>query len=126
MISGADSAALIDEIPVLAASSPDTVEGIEVRDAKELRVKESDRIRAIAANLRLMGAQVEEREDGLRIPGGQILRGAELDRSATTASPWRSGIAALRAEERTLIRGAKSAAISYPAFFPTLDELVTR
>ena len=75
-ISGADSAALIDEIPVLAAIAPYTEQGIEVRDAKELRVKESDRITAVANNLRLMGAQVEEREDGLKIPGGQTLHGA--------------------------------------------------
>src|SRR5579864_693573 len=58
-ISGADSAALIDEIPVLAAVAPYTQQGIEVRDAKELRVKESDRIAAVATNLRLMGARVE-------------------------------------------------------------------
>ena len=78
-ISGGDSAALIDEIPVLAAIAPFTEQGIEVRDAKELRVKESDRIAAVATNLRKMGAQVEEFEDGLKIPGGQSLHGAELD-----------------------------------------------
>ena len=64
-IAGADTAALIDEIPVLAAIAPYTAAGIEIRDARELRVKESDRIAAVAANLRAMGAQVEEREDGL-------------------------------------------------------------
>jgi 3-phosphoshikimate 1-carboxyvinyltransferase len=78
-IAGADTAALIDEIPVLAAIASYTEEGIEVRDAKELRVKESDRIKSIATNLRAMGAQVEEREDGLKIPGGQALHGAELE-----------------------------------------------
>jgi len=57
IIQGSDSAALIDEIPVLAAIAPYTQQGIEVRDARELRVKESDRIAAVAANLRLMGAQ---------------------------------------------------------------------
>ena len=67
-IAGADTAALIDEIPVLAAIAPYTQGGIEVRDAKELRVKESDRIVSIVTNLRAMGATVEEREDGLRIP----------------------------------------------------------
>ena len=74
-IAGADTAALIDEIPVLAAIAPYTEEGIEVRDAKELRVKESDRIASIATNLRAMGAEVEERDDGLKIPGEQSLRG---------------------------------------------------
>ncbi len=76
-IAGADTAALIDEIPVLAAIAPYTEDGIEIRDASELRVKESDRIAAVATNLRTMGAQVEEREDGLKIPGGPELHGAE-------------------------------------------------
>src|SRR5271168_2971567 len=74
-IAGAETAALIDEIPVLAAIAPYTEQGIEVRDARELRVKESDRIASLTANLRAMGAQVEEREDGLKIAGGQSLRG---------------------------------------------------
>src|SRR5438270_4939790 len=78
-IAGADSAALIDEIPVLAAVAPFTEHGLEVRDAKELRVKESDRIHAVAVNLRAMGAEVEEGEDALRVPGGQTLHGAELE-----------------------------------------------
>jgi 3-phosphoshikimate 1-carboxyvinyltransferase len=125
-ISGADSAALIDEIPVLAAIAPYTEQGIEVRDARELRVKESDRIAAVATNLRLMGAQVEEREDGLRIPGGQTLRGAEIDSCSDHRIAMAFAIAALRAEGETVIRGAESAAISYPAFFATLEELVER
>jgi len=125
-IAGADSAALIDEIPVLAAIAPYTEEGIEVRDAKELRVKESDRIAAVATNLRLMGAQVEEREDGLRIPGGQSLHGAELDSFGDHRIAMAFAVAALRAEGETIIRGAESAAISYPAFFETLEEVVER
>jgi 3-phosphoshikimate 1-carboxyvinyltransferase len=122
-IAGADSAALIDEIPVLAAIAPYTEQGIEVRDAKELRVKESDRIAAVAANLRLMGAQVEEREDGLKIPGGQPLHGAELDSFGDHRIAMAFAVAALRAQGETLIRGAESAAISYPAFFQTLEEV---
>jgi 3-phosphoshikimate 1-carboxyvinyltransferase len=125
-ISGADSAALIDEIPVLAAIAPYTEQGIEVSDAKELRVKESDRIAAVASNLRRMGAQVEEREDGLKIPGGQRLHGAEIDSCGDHRIAMGFAIAALRAEGETLIRGAESAAISYPAFFATLEELVER
>ena len=125
-IAGADSAALIDEIPVLAAIAPYTEQGIEVRDAKELRVKESDRIAAVAANLRLMGAQVEEREDGLKIPGGQSLHGAELDSFGDHRIAMAFAIAALRAKGETLIRGAESAAISYPAFFQTLEEVTER
>ena len=125
-ISGADSAALIDEIPVLAAIAPYTEQGIEVSDAKELRVKESDRIAAVASNLRRMGARVEEREDGLKIPGGQKLHGAEIDSCGDHRIAMGFAIAALRAEGETVIRGADSAAISYPAFFATLEELVER
>jgi 3-phosphoshikimate 1-carboxyvinyltransferase len=125
-ISGADSAALIDEIPVLAAIAPYTEQGIEVRDAKELRVKESDRIAAVATNLRLMGAQVDELEDGLKIPGGQNLHGAELDSFGDHRIAMAFAVAALRASGETLIRGAESAAISYPAFFQTLEDLTER
>jgi 3-phosphoshikimate 1-carboxyvinyltransferase len=122
-LAGADSAALIDEIPVLAAIAPYTEQGIEVRDAKELRVKESDRIAAIAANLRSMGAEVEEREDGLKIPGGQTLHGAELESFGDHRIAMAFAVAALRAQGETVIRGAEAAAISYPAFFDTLAEL---
>jgi len=125
-IAGADSAALIDEIPVLAAIAPYSEQGLEVRDAKELRVKESDRIAAVAANLRRMGAEVEEREDGLKIPGGQSLRAAEIDSFSDHRIAMAFAVAALRAEGETLIHGAESAAISYPAFFQTLDEVVER
>jgi 3-phosphoshikimate 1-carboxyvinyltransferase len=125
-IAGSDTAALIDEVPVLAAIAPYTEQGIEVRDAKELRVKESDRIASIATNLRAMGAQVEEREDGLKIPGGQSLRGAELDSFGDHRIAMAFSIAALRAQGETLIRGSECAAISYPAFFSTLESLVER
>jgi 3-phosphoshikimate 1-carboxyvinyltransferase len=125
-IAGADSAALIDEIPVLAAIASYTEQGIEVRDARELRVKESDRIAAVAANLRLMGAQVEEREDGLRIPGGQKLHGAELDSFGDHRIAMAFAVAALRARGETLIRGAESAAISYPDFFQALEQVAER
>jgi 3-phosphoshikimate 1-carboxyvinyltransferase len=125
-IAGADSAALIDEIPVLAAIAPYTEQGIEVRDAKELRVKESDRIASIGTNLRRMGAQVEEREDGFRIPGSQPLHGAELESFTDHRIAMAFAVAALRAKGETLIRGAGAAAISYPAFFQTLEELTER
>ncbi len=125
-IAGADSAKLIDEIPVLAAIAPFTDQGIEVRDAKELRVKESDRISAVATNLRKMGAQVEEFEDGLKIPGKQTLHGAELDAFDDHRIAMAFAIAALRAEGETVIQGAEAAAISYPAFFENLEELTAR
>jgi 3-phosphoshikimate 1-carboxyvinyltransferase len=125
-ISGGDSAALIDEIPVLAAIAPFTEQGIEVRDAKELRVKESDRIAAVATNLRKMGATAEEFEDGLKIPGGQSLHGAELDSFDDHRIAMAFAVAALRASGETVISGAESAAISYPAFFQTLEEVTER
>jgi 3-phosphoshikimate 1-carboxyvinyltransferase len=125
-ISGADTAALIDEIPVLAAIAPYTEQGIEVSDAKELRVKESDRIASIVANLRTMGARVEEREDGLKIPGGQSLRGAEIESFGDHRIAMAFSVAALRAQGETLIRGSACAAISYPAFFSVLEGLVER
>jgi 3-phosphoshikimate 1-carboxyvinyltransferase len=125
-IAGSDTAALIDEIPVLAAIAPFTEQGIEVRDAKELRVKESDRIASLAINLRSMGALVEEREDGLKVPGGQSLHGAELESFGDHRIAMAFSIAALRAQGDTLIRGSECAAISYPAFFSTLEALVER
>ena len=125
-IAGSDAAALIDEIPVLAAIAPYTEQGIEVRDARELRVKESDRIASIAINLRAMGAQVEEREDGLKIPGGQILHGAELESFDDHRIAMAFSIAALRAQGETLIRGSECAAISYPEFFSVLEGLLER
>jgi len=111
---------------VLAAIAPFTDEGMEVRDAKELRVKESDRIAAVAANLRLMGAEVEEREDGLKIRGRQSLHGAELESYGDHRIAMAFAIAALGATGDTLIQGAESAAISYPAFFATLEAIAER
>ena len=125
-VAGADTAALIDEIPVLAAVAPYTTNGIEVRDAKELRVKESDRIAAIATNLRAMGAQFEEREDGLKIPGGQTLRGAEIDSFGDHRIAMAFAVAALRAEGETTIHGADAAVISCPGFFAALEALSQR
>jgi 3-phosphoshikimate 1-carboxyvinyltransferase len=125
-ITGAATAALIDEIPVLAAIAPYTQQGIEVRDAKELRVKESDRIASIVTNLRAMGAQVEEQEDGLKIPGGQTLHGAKLESFHDHRIAMAFSIAALRAQGETEIQGSDSAAISYPNFFTALDTLVER
>jgi 3-phosphoshikimate 1-carboxyvinyltransferase len=125
-ISGVLSAQLIDELPVLAAIGPYTRHGIRIRDAKELRVKESDRIALVAANLRAMGAEVVELEDGLDVPGGQTLHGAEIDSGGDHRIAMAFSVAALRAEGDTLIRGADSAAISFPEFFDLLDRVVQR
>ena len=125
-IKGGDAASLIDEIPVLAAIAPYTSDGVEIRDARELRIKESDRISAVAVNLRKMGAIVEEREDGMKIPGRQQLHGAELDSFGDHRIAMAFAIAALRAEGDTQISGADAASISYPAFFETLESMVKR
>ena len=125
-IAGADTAALIDEIPVLAAVAPYSDGGLEVCDAKELRVKESDRIAAVAANLRKMGAEVEERPDGMRIPGGQHLHGAELDSFGDHRIAMAFAVAALRAEGETTILGADAAGVSYPTFFEELETVAGR
>jgi 3-phosphoshikimate 1-carboxyvinyltransferase len=125
-IAGADTAALIDEIPVLAAIAPYTSSGIEVRDARELREKESDRIAAIVTNLRAMGAEVEELENGLAIPGKQKLRGAEIDSFGDHRIAMAFAVAALRAEGETTIHGADAAVISCPGFFAALEALSQR
>jgi 3-phosphoshikimate 1-carboxyvinyltransferase len=126
VVAGADTAALIDEIPVMAAVAPYSRGGLEVRDAKELRAKESDRIDAVAANLRKMGAEIEERPDGMRIPGGQHLHGAELDSFGDHRIAMAFAIAALRAEGDTIIHGADAAGVSYPAFFEELEKVAGR
>jgi 3-phosphoshikimate 1-carboxyvinyltransferase len=125
-IAGTDTVALIDEIPVFAAIAPYTTTGIEIRDAHELRVKESDRLAALAKNLRAMNAQVEELEDGLKIPGGQKLQGGEIDSLGDHRIAMAFAIAALRAEGETDIKGADAAVISYPGFFEALESIVQR
>jgi 3-phosphoshikimate 1-carboxyvinyltransferase len=125
-IAGADTAALIDEIPVLAAVAPYTMNGIEVRNARELRVKESDRIASIVTNLRAMGAEVEEHDDGFKIPGRQRLHGAEIDSFGDHRIAMAFAVAALRAEGETIIHRADAAVISCPGFFGALEGLSQR
>jgi 3-phosphoshikimate 1-carboxyvinyltransferase len=110
----------------LAAIAPYTAGGIEVRDARELRVKESDRITAIVTNLRAMGAEVKEREDGLKVPGGQTLRGAEIDSFGDHRIAMAFAVAALRADGETVIRRADAAVISCPGFYGALEALAQR
>jgi 3-phosphoshikimate 1-carboxyvinyltransferase len=124
-ISGAQTALLIDELPVLAAIAPYTA-GIIVRDAVELRVKESDRLSAVTHNLQAMGAQVEQTSDGWLIPGGQELHGAEIESFGDHRIAMAFSIAALRAEGETVIRSAECVAVSYPDFFADLERLLDR
>ena len=125
-ITGALAAQLIDELPVLAAIAPHTRGGIRIRDARELRVKESDRIALVAQNLRAMGADVQEFEDGLDVPGGQRLHGAVVDSGGDHRIAMAFAVSALRAEGQTLILGADAAAISFPEFFAMLEQVTER
>jgi 3-phosphoshikimate 1-carboxyvinyltransferase len=117
-ISGAQVAELIDELPMLAALGPYTQQGIVIHDAKELRVKESDRI----------AAEVEEFADGLRVGGRSVgrLRGAKIDPRGDHRIAMAMSIAALGADADSTILDADCVAISFPEFFPTLDRLVER
>jgi 3-phosphoshikimate 1-carboxyvinyltransferase len=125
-IAGALSAQLIDELPVLAAIAPYSEGGVRIRDAKELRVKESDRIALVVKNLRAMGAEVTEHEDGMDIPGGQTLRGGVVDSGLDHRIAMAFSIAALRAEGETEIHGAEAASVSFPEFYTWLEELAVR
>ncbi len=125
-ITGSLAAQLIDELPVLAAIAPYTRGGIRIRDAKELRVKESDRIALVVQNLRTMGAEVVEYEDGMDVPGGQQLHGATIDSGGDHRIAMAFSVAALRAEGETLIHGSESANISFPEFFDLLEFVAER
>ena len=125
-LNGQLAAQLIDELPVLAAIGPYTANGLKIRDAKELRVKESDRIALTVQNLRAMGAEVTEHEDGMDIPGNQTLHGAQIDSGHDHRIAMAFAIAALRATSDTEIHGAEAASISFPEFFDWLDELAVR
>jgi 3-phosphoshikimate 1-carboxyvinyltransferase len=126
VISGALSAALIDELPMLAAMAAYTRDGIEVRDARELRVKESDRIAAVSENLRRMGVHFEEGEDGWKIPGQQQPQGAELESFGDHRIAMAFAISALRAQGESYILNADAVAVSFPQFFTTLESIVER
>lgn len=127
-IEGDAIAQLIDELPAIAVLGPYTEQGIEIRNAAELRVKESDRIAVLAENLRRMGARVDELPDGLRVAGRAAgrLHGAEIDPRDDHRMAMAFAVAALGAEGETVIRDAECAAVSFPEFFPTVERLVER
>jgi 3-phosphoshikimate 1-carboxyvinyltransferase len=124
-IAGRQVAEMIDELPMLAALGPYTEKGIEIHDAQELRVKESDRIATLAAGLRLMGADVEEFPDGMRVAGRNSgkLRGAKIDPQGDHRIAMALSVAALGAEGDTVIRDAECVGVSFPEFFKTLERL---
>jgi 3-phosphoshikimate 1-carboxyvinyltransferase len=113
---------LIDEIPILAVAAVFAQGTTVIRDAAELRVKESDRIAVMAAELNRMGARVTELPDGLEITGGTPLTGADVDSHTDHRIAMSLAIAALNASGTTTIHGAEAATISYPDFIPTLQQ----
>jgi 3-phosphoshikimate 1-carboxyvinyltransferase len=114
---------LIDELPVLAVLGTQTERGLSFRGAQELRVKETDRIRALAENLRRMGAEVEEFPDGLRVAGKQRLRGAEIESYGDHRIAMAFAVAGLVAEGTTVIRDSGCVDISFPGFFDELERV---
>jgi len=120
MIEGATTAALIDEIPVLAVLGAATEEGLTVKDASELRIKETDRIRTVVENLRRLGVQAEELPDGMAIPGRQNFRAARFDSYGDHRIAMAFAVAALRADGESAIEDAEAASVSFPEFWETL------
>ena len=108
---------LIDEIPVLAVAMAVARGESVVRDAGELRVKETDRIRAVSNNLQRMGVDIEELPDGFRVRGGSRLQGSTVDSYGDHRMAMALGIAGLVAEGETVIRNAEVVNISYPDFW---------
>jgi 3-phosphoshikimate 1-carboxyvinyltransferase len=123
VIEGALTAALIDEIPALSILGAASEGGLVVRDAAELRVKETDRIAAIESNLKRMGVSIETTPDGFHIPGGQSFRAAEIDSVGDHRIAMAFSVAALAADGPCTIQGAESAGVSFPEFFSTLREI---
>jgi 3-phosphoshikimate 1-carboxyvinyltransferase len=117
------TAALIDEIPVLAVLGAVSEDGFTIRDAGELRIKETDRIATIVENLRRMGVEAEEFPDGLAIPGRQHFHAAELDSFGDHRIAMAFAIAALCADGESAIQGAEAASVSFPEFFETLRRI---
>jgi 3-phosphoshikimate 1-carboxyvinyltransferase len=122
IIKGEIIANIIDEIPILAIFGTQLENGLEIREASELRVKESDRIATVVENLRRMNADVEEFTDGLRI-GKSNLKGAEVDSFGDHRIAMAFAVAGLFAEGETKIINAECAAVSFPEFFDVLKSI---
>jgi 3-phosphoshikimate 1-carboxyvinyltransferase len=114
---------LIDEIPALAVLAA-TARGVtEIRDAAELRVKESDRIAAVQRELAKMGVRVEERRDGMVVPGGQRFRGAHVTSGGDHRMAMALAVAALVADGETLIDDVECVQTSFPTFVDLVNTL---
>jgi len=115
---------LIDEIPILAVAAVFATGITVIRDASELRVKESDRLAVMATQLIRMGATITEMPDGLEITGGTALVGADVDSHTDHRIAMSLAIAALNATGTTTIHRAEAAAVSYPNFTETLQQIM--
>lgn len=124
-IQGKEIPNVIDEIPILAVAGALAEGTTHIRDAAELRVKETDRIAAIVHNLRAMGAQVDEYEDGLTIEGGNPLEGTKLDSFGDHRIAMAFAIAGLFADGETVITNTECVATSYPGFEEQLQKILT-
>jgi 3-phosphoshikimate 1-carboxyvinyltransferase len=122
-LKGAIIANLIDEIPILAVMATQLHGTLTICEARELRVKESDRIRSIIANLRRLGAVVEEYDDGFSLAGPQRLRGARLDSFGDHRIAMAFTVAGLIAAGETEIAGAEAASVSLPEFYQLIADL---
>jgi 3-phosphoshikimate 1-carboxyvinyltransferase len=116
-------AELIDELPVLAVAAALLPGTSRVTGAGELRVKESDRIAAMAAGLSAMGADVTELPDGWEIRGPRHLEGARVSSAGDHRVAMALAVAGLLADGETEIDGAECVDISYPGFWDTLESL---
>ena len=125
-LSGAMIPSLIDELPLLAVAGTQISGGIQIRDAEELRLKESDRLQATARNLRAMGAEVEEFDDGIAVDGPTELRGAPVNSYGDHRIAMAFSVAALLARGETEIQGSECVAISFPEFYELLDSFAER
>ncbi len=119
------TAALIDEIPVLAVLGAASDEGLIVRDAAELRIKETDRIATIAENLRRMGIEAEVLPDGICVPGRQRFRAATIESFGDHRIAMAFSIAALVADGPCEIRDADAASVSFPEFYQILRQVTS-
>jgi 3-phosphoshikimate 1-carboxyvinyltransferase len=124
VIEGTMTAALIDEIPALAVLGAASRNGLTVRDAGELRVKETDRIATVEAGFRQMGVKIETNPEGFHVPGGQSFHAAEIDSAGDHRIAMAFAVAALAADGPCAIEGAESASVSFPEFFATLRQIV--
>ena len=123
-IGGKEIPNVIDELPILAVAAALAEGRTVIRDAKELRVKETDRIAAVAMNLRAFGVQVDEREDGMEIVGGCPLHGAEVQSFGDHRIAMSAAILGLFSEGQTIIHDTECVATSYPGFYETLQSVV--